>query len=541
MPPRAGGLATAPRLAVRARRLDRRGARAPSTPPTLTLTPTPDPLTTNQVIGTLGIKELDDCSFVLGTDTAPFNKYPDATGLRRILNTGTQAWNPDTLMNSGGMLFWVPNWREKPVLSGEEVVVGVAQLGDEHGVGPRDEPGKLKAARQPPPASSVPSPTPPSHTGVRSRLRRFWHWLVSLCFCSCTTSPAAVYPADWPAPPGSPPPSPPPSPRGSDGSDSEEDEVADPSDTGADEVATQFDDGYVGRVSDLIKPSDLAREMLGAKMEAHLVLYGSVVQQTWKSMWQPVYDVESFNTTAPLPSSVQLPHLDPANLKPDADVASFLSDMSVQRAYDLLTPDGVEPAVERLMSKLVGNSLVMGRLEDARAYSRLLKSHPSIWCRDARRYHSQGDAYTGPVECEGDASSETTQTAAETATAAASTRGGGLPSEHEEDAAGEERVGYASVYKPDYPIAQEAQYLDWCRELADQNKLQRYELNGPSYGFVIAGPKVEWYRCDERGWRTKYGWGQTPRFWQAGYPMEDEPLVEALARRIEEEFGEKVT
>ena len=64
----------------------------------------------------------------------------------------------------------------------------------------RAEPGKLKAARQPPPASSLPSPPPPSHTGVRSRLRRFWHWLVSLCFYSCTTSPAAVYPADWPDP-----------------------------------------------------------------------------------------------------------------------------------------------------------------------------------------------------------------------------------------------------------------------------------------------------------------------------------------------------
>ena len=350
-------------------------------------------------------------------------------------------------------------------------------------------------------------------------------------------------PADLPVPLGSLPPSPPPSAGGSDCGDSESGEIADPSETSADEVATQFVDGYVGRVGDLVEPStsDLAREMLGAEMNAHLVRHGAMVQQTWESMGQPVYDVESFNTTAPLPSSVQLPHLDSANLKPGADVASFLSDMSVQRAYDLLTPDGVESAVERLMSKLVGNSLVMGRLEDARNYSRLLKSHPRIWCRDARRYHSQGDAYTGPVECEYDASSETTQTAAETATAAASIRGGGLPSEHEEDAAGEERVGHASVYKPDYLIAQEAQYLGWCRELADQNKFQRYELNGPGYGFLIAGPKVEWYRCDERGWRTKYGWGQTPRFWQAGYPMEDEPLVEALARRIEDESGEKVT
>ena len=164
----ARALASALRLAVRARRLDRRGARAPSTPPTLTLTPTPDPLTL--------------------TLTLP----------------------PNQVTND---------------------------------------------------------------------------------------------PAGLPAPPGSPPPSPPPSPRGSDGSDSEEEEVADPSDTGADEVATQFVDGYVGRVRDLVEPSDLAHEMLGAEMEAHLVLYGSVVHQTWESMRQPVYDVESFNTTAPLPSS----------------------------------------------------------------------------------------------------------------------------------------------------------------------------------------------------------------------------------------------
>jgi len=178
-------------------------------------------------------------------------------------------------------------------------------------------------------------------------------------------------PADLPAPPGSPPPSPPPSAGGSDCGDSESGEIADPLETSADEVATQFVDGYVGRVGDLVEPStsDLAREMLGAEMEAHLVRCGAVVQQTWKSMRQPVYDVESFNTTAPLPSSVQLPHLDSANLKPGADVASFLSDMSVQRAYDLLTPDGVESAVERLMSKLVGNSLVMGRLEEGRALS----------------------------------------------------------------------------------------------------------------------------------------------------------------------------
>ena len=170
----------------------------------------------------------------------------------------------------------------------------------------------------------------------------------------------------------------------------------------------------------------------GDGVSRHAVVHG--LQQAWPDCSEYLRGV-SFETgrrpgtRVARPSSVQLPHLDSANLKLGADVASFLSDVSMQRAYDLLTPDGVEPAVERLVSKLVGNSLVMCRLEDARNYSRLLKSHPSIWCRDARRYHSQGDAYTGPVECEDDASSETTQTVAETATAAASIHGGGLPSE----------------------------------------------------------------------------------------------------------------
>ena len=84
----------------------------------------------------------------------------------------------------------------------------------------RDEPGNPKAARQPPPASSPPSPRPPSRTGCGSWLRRcFRHCLVSLGFCSCTTSTAVVHPRDWP--PGEPPPSPPPSPARTDGSDSE--------------------------------------------------------------------------------------------------------------------------------------------------------------------------------------------------------------------------------------------------------------------------------------------------------------------------------
>jgi len=52
------------------------------------------------------------------------------------------------------------------------------------------------------------------------------------------------------------------------------------------------------------------------------------------------------------------------------------------------------------------------------------------------------------------------------------------------------------------------------------------------------GPKVEWYLCNESGWRAKYKWGQTPRFLQAGYPMDDEPLLMELVKRIKVEFGE---
>jgi len=97
-----------------------------------------------------------------------------------------------------------------------------------------------------------------------------------------------------------------------------------------------------------------------------------------------------------------------------------------------------------------------------------------------------------------------------------------------------------AVYAQDYLAAQERDYLAWCRALAEQGKFQRYEQNMPGYSFMVAGPKLEWYLCDERGWRCKYGWGQTPRFWQAGYPMEPEPLLMALVRRIKEDFGEDV-
>ena len=99
-----------------------------------------------------------------------------------------------------------------------------------------------------------------------------------------------------------------------------------------------------------------------------------------------------------------------------------------------------------------------------------------------------------------------------------------------------------SIYAQDYLVGQEDRYpnLMWCRKFADEGKFQRYEQLMPGYSFMVVGPKLEWYLCDAHGYRTKYGWGQTERFWQAGYPMEQEPLLMALVRRIKMDFGEDV-
>ena len=119
-----------------------------------------------------------------------------------------------------------------------------------------------------------------------------------------------------------------------------------------------------------------------------------------------------------------------------------------------------------------------------------------------------------------------------------------LPSAVSEDRAilalpQQETVGAASAYYPCYLGDETPAYEGWCRSLAEQGKFQRYELE-PFGKFIKVGPKCEWFTKDVRGWRSKYGWGQSPRFYQAGYPMEDEPMVLALAERIEPEFGEKV-
>ena len=87
--------------------------------------------------------------------------------------------------------------------------------------------------------------------------------------------------------------------------------------------------------------------------------------------------------------------------------------------------------------------------------------------------------------------------------------------------------------------ANTAKYESWCRALAEQNKFQRYEL-APFGRFLNVGPKSEWYLCDASGRRAKYSWQQTPRFLQAGFPMETEPLLMQLVTRIETEYGEHV-
>jgi hypothetical protein len=97
---------------------------------------------------------------------------------------------------------------------------------------------------------------------------------------------------------------------------------------------------------------------------------------------------------------------------------------------------------------------------------------------------------------------------------------------------------YASEYIPSYLEADERADLEaMCYDLADQGKFQRYELT-PYGNFLAAGPKIEYYICNERGERARYGWGQTPRFWQAGYPMDDQLI--RLVERIEQDYKERV-
>ena len=108
-----------------------------------------------------------------------------------------------------------------------------------------------------------------------------------------------------------------------------------------------------------------------------------------------------------------------------------------------------------------------------------------------------------------------------------------------------EQIAQGTVYAPHYIADQAPRYLDWCKSLAAQGKFTRYELNMPGYGFLLAGPKIEWYRSDARGFRTKYAWGQTPRFWQAGYPMAEdsmlqESMVLELAQHIKVTYGDDV-
>jgi hypothetical protein len=100
-------------------------------------------------------------------------------------------------------------------------------------------------------------------------------------------------------------------------------------------------------------------------------------------------------------------------------------------------------------------------------------------------------------------------------------------------------VGHESWYSESYLGAQTAEYEQWCEQLAAEGSFQRYELT-PFGNFLLSGPKLEWYLCNALGERAKYQWQQTPRFLQAGYPMENQPLLMALVDRIWVEFGERV-
>ena len=84
--------------------------------------------TAGPMSGAYGLAFVGDCSSVLGTNNAPFSKYPGATGLWRVRNTGTKPWPPGGIIlhPDGGPGLQVPPSLPEPVLSGEEAVVGVA-------------------------------------------------------------------------------------------------------------------------------------------------------------------------------------------------------------------------------------------------------------------------------------------------------------------------------------------------------------------------------------------------------------------------------
>ena len=103
-------------------------------------------------------------------------------------------------------------------------------------------------------------------------------------------------------------------------------------------------------------------------------------------------------------------------------------------------------------------------------------------------------------------------------------------------------VGYGSAFVECYlDSTTEGQCKEMCRRLADANQFQRYEfMYIEQHVYMIKGPKIEYYVPTATNERPKYGWGQTPRFWHAGYPMASEPLVEMLRARIKDEFGDDV-
>ena len=153
--------------------------------------------------GAYGLDVVGDCSSVLGTNNAPFSKYPGATGLWRVHNTGTEPWPPGGIIlhPDGGPGLQVPPSLPEPVLSGEEAVVGVAWSDSADSATSalvsalRDEPAKLKAARQSPVSAPAASPVSPASPASPPPLR--------------PPPPLPESPVALPSPPPPPAPSPP--------------------------------------------------------------------------------------------------------------------------------------------------------------------------------------------------------------------------------------------------------------------------------------------------------------------------------------------
>ena len=68
----------------------------------------------------------DDLSSLLGSAFAPLTKYPCASELWLIQNTGTMLWPPGALIVMPHKELHIPSWMTEPVQPGETVVVGAS-------------------------------------------------------------------------------------------------------------------------------------------------------------------------------------------------------------------------------------------------------------------------------------------------------------------------------------------------------------------------------------------------------------------------------